>query len=82
MNHVARHGVIDGRTDRLIASTDEMKVAMKSDLVFWRVGVVVAGPHPRQEQLKQLWDQVLGPGVWSHGAWIWDVRWLTVLGNP
>jgi hypothetical protein len=82
VNHVAKYGVIDGRTDGLIAPTDEMKVGMKQDLVFWRVGVVVVGPHQHERELKMLWDQVLGPGVYSHGAWIWDVRWLTALGNP
>jgi len=82
VNHVAKYGVIDGRTDGLIAPTDEMKVGMKQDLVFWRVGVIVVGPHPHQRELKMLWDQVLGPGVYSHGAWIWDVRWLTAVGTP
>jgi hypothetical protein len=82
VNHVAKHGVIDGRQDNLIAPTDQMRWAMKQDLVFWKVGVVVVGPHPHERELKMLWDQVLGPGVWSDGAWIWDVRWLTVLGNP
>jgi hypothetical protein len=82
VNHVAKYGKIDGRDDGLIAPTDEMKVGMKQDLVFWRVGVIVVGPHPHERELKMLWDQVLGPGVYSHGAWIWDVRWLTALGNP
>lgn len=82
VNHVAKTGKIDGRDDDLIAPTDEMKVGMKQDLVFWKVGVVVVGPHEHQRQLKMLWDQVLGPGIYSHGAWIWDVRWLTVAGNP
>ena len=82
VNHVAKYGKIDGRDDGLIAPTDEMKVGMKQDLVFWRVGVIVVGPHPHQRELKMLWDQVLGPGDYSHGAWIWDVRWLTAVGNP
>ncbi|GIJ65373.1 glycosyl transferase [Virgisporangium ochraceum] len=82
VNHVAKTGRIDGRDDDLVAPTDEMKVGMKQDLVFWKVGVVVIGPHPHQRELKMLWDQVLGPGKYSHGAWIWDVRWLTVAGNP
>jgi hypothetical protein len=82
VNHVAKTGRIDGREDNLIAPTDEMKVGMKQDLVFWKVGVIVIGPHPHQRELKMLWDQVLGPGEYSHGAWIWDVRWLTVAGNP
>jgi hypothetical protein len=81
VNHVAHHGVIDGRTDDLIAPTDEMKRVMKEDLVFWKVGVVVLGPHPRQRQLKMLWDQVLGPGRREHGAWIWDARPITVPGH-
>jgi hypothetical protein len=80
VNHVARFGVIDGRTDNLIAPTDEMKVTMKEDLVYWKVAVVVVGRHEHEEQLKQLWDQVLGPGVSVDGAWVWDVRWLTALG--
>ena len=81
VNHVAKTGRIDGRDDDLIAPTDEMKVGMKQDLIFWKVGVVVVGPHEHQRELKMLWDQVLGPGRFSHGAWIWDVRWLTVAGN-
>jgi hypothetical protein len=82
VNYVAKTGRIDGRTDDLVAPTDEMKVAMKQDLVFWKVGVVVVGPHRHQREMKMLWDQVLGPGEWSHGAWIYDVRWLTVVGSP
>ncbi|GAA0915875.1 hypothetical protein [Virgisporangium aurantiacum] len=81
VNHVAKTGRIDGRDDDLIAPTDEMKVGMKQDLIFWKVGVIVVGPHEHQRELKMLWDQVLGPGRYSHGAWIWDVRWLTVAGN-
>jgi hypothetical protein len=77
VNHVAKHGVIDGRTDNLIAPTDQMKVQMKADLVYWHTAVVVLGQHVHEQQLKELWDQVLGPGQRVHDAWIWDVRWLT-----
>ena len=77
VNHVAKHGVIDGRPDNLIAPTDQMRVQMKADLVYWHTAVVVLGQHEHEQQLKELWDQVLGPGQWVRGAWIWDVRWLT-----
>lgn len=82
VNHVAKRGFINGHDEaHRTTASDGMIVRMKEDLVFWRVAVVVVGPHEHQAELVQLWQSVLGPPVYTHGAYVWDVRWLTVLGQ-
>jgi hypothetical protein len=53
--------------------TDEQRRAAAEDLRFWQAGVVVLGPHPFREQLKQAVDALLGPGRQVDDVWIWTV---------
>jgi hypothetical protein len=53
--------------------TDEDRRAAAEDLRFWRAGLVVLGPHPYREQLRQTVEALLGPGRQVDDVWIWSV---------
>ncbi|WP_143230920.1 glycosyl transferase [Actinosynnema sp. ALI-1.44] len=44
-----------------------------ADLRFWRAGVVVLGPHERQEQLREACEALFGPGSYRGGVWTWRI---------
>jgi hypothetical protein len=82
VNHVQRHGEIDGHdaAHRLVPS-EPMIAEMKRDLVYWKVAVVLIGPTQHREELRTLWTQVLGSEPQTvDGAYVWDVKWLTAPG--
>lgn len=54
------------------ARTDDLRRALAGDLARWRVGTVVVGPMPHEEQAVELLAWVLGRGPERvGGAWVW-----------
>jgi hypothetical protein len=46
-----------------------------ADLRFWRAGVVVLTPQPRDIEMLRAMSEILGfRPIWTEGAWVWDVR--------
>jgi len=60
--------------DAVPAIGDGERRAAMADLAFWRADLVVLGPHPRQNVLRQTLDGLFGPGRLEGGVWLWDVR--------
>ncbi|MBO2447567.1 glycosyltransferase family 2 protein [Actinomadura barringtoniae] len=60
--------------DAVPAIGDDERRAAVTDLAFWRADLVVLGPHPRQNVLRQTLDGLFGPGRFEGGVWLWDVR--------
>jgi hypothetical protein len=44
-----------------------------SDLRFWNAGVVVLGPHERQQELLITCEALFGPGRYVGGVWTWSM---------
>jgi hypothetical protein len=59
--------------------TDTDRANAVTDLRFWRAQVMVLDPvttkHP--DELKAAVDQLVGPGTFVDGVWVWDVRRLS-----
>ncbi|OLB65854.1 MAG: hypothetical protein AUI10_05045 [Actinobacteria bacterium 13_2_20CM_2_72_6] len=53
--------------------TDAGRAQALDDLRYWRAAIVVLGSVPRQRELKTAVDDLLGPGRWRDGVWLWDV---------
>ena len=65
----------DTETPPVVTDTD--RAAARADLVYWRADVVVLGPHDREQILREVLHELLGPGRYEGGVWMWDVRNLT-----
>jgi hypothetical protein len=78
VNHVAKFGYIEGHdAAHRTTPSNGMIVRMREDLQYWHTAIVVLGPHVHEQELKQLWEGVLGPPFYLYGAYVWDVRYLT-----
>jgi hypothetical protein len=54
--------------------TDADKAAALTDLEFWRAAVLVLPRGKHEVALMTTLDQLIGPGRFVDGCWIWDVR--------
>jgi hypothetical protein len=54
--------------------TDADRAQALDDLRYWRAAIVVLGPARWRDELKRTVDDLLGPGQWSNGVWLWDIR--------
>jgi hypothetical protein len=54
--------------------TPEMRGDTWADLRYWRAAAVVLAPHPREDALRRILDDLLGPGERVGGVWVWRVR--------
>jgi hypothetical protein len=62
-------------TPKITEARREMTFA---DLRFWRAGVVLLTPQPRDVEMLRAMSEILGfQPTWTGGAWIWDVRNVT-----
>jgi hypothetical protein len=78
VNHVAKFGFIEGHDEAHRTTPSAGMIArMHEDLQFWHVAIVVIGPHEHEQQLKELWAGALGPPMFLHGAYVWDVKSFT-----
>ncbi|WP_218005903.1 glycosyl transferase [Actinomadura hibisca] len=59
------------------AVTDAERETARADLRYWRADAVVLGPRDKQAALRATVEQLLGPGRWDGGVWVWDVRAIT-----
>ncbi|WP_207944517.1 glycosyl transferase [Actinomadura rubrisoli] len=59
---------------------DADRAAARADLAYWRADAVVLGPNAKQRVLREVLQELLGPGRYEGGVWVWDVRDLT--GGP
>ncbi|MFY1705001.1 hypothetical protein ACN28G_25330 [Micromonospora sp. WMMA1923] len=63
------------RTGEVPPITAQTRLAVLDDLRYWRAGVVVLGPHPREEALRRGMTALTGiEPVRTGGVWLWDVR--------
>ncbi|MEV4760350.1 hypothetical protein AB0J86_35335 [Micromonospora sp. NPDC049559] len=54
--------------------TDENRRQALEDLRHWRASVVVLGPDPKQDVLRELMTGLLGQPQRVDDVWLWDVR--------
>lgn len=84
----ATYGAIEQPTAALLAEvastgavppiTDRERADAVADLTFWRAdAMVVDGRDPRQVALRTAVDALVGPGRYTFGMWVWDVRGFT-----
>jgi hypothetical protein len=64
-------------TNTVPAITDQDRQAAVADLKYWHAAVVMVQPGQYEDELRQTAEQLLGPGQYLGGAWIWDVRGIT-----
>jgi hypothetical protein len=64
-------------TNTVPAITDQDRQAAVADLRYWHAAVVMVQPGQYEDELRQTAEQLLGPGQYLGGAWIWDVRGIT-----
>jgi hypothetical protein len=61
--------------------TDTRRDMALADLRFWKAGVVVLTPQPRDIEMLRAMNQILGfKPTWVEGAWVWNVR--NLVDNP
>jgi hypothetical protein len=46
----------------------------QEDLRYWRAAVLVLAHQPHENQLRQVLNDLIGPGTQVADVWIWDVR--------
>jgi hypothetical protein len=55
--------------------TDARREMTLADLRFWKAGVVVLTPQPRDIEMLRAMSDLLGfRPTWTNGVWMWDVR--------
>ncbi|MFD0689432.1 glycosyl transferase [Actinomadura fibrosa] len=64
----------DEETPPVVRDAD--RAAARTDLAYWRADAVVLAPHPKQRVLGEALRELLGPGRYEDGVWVWDVRGL------
>jgi hypothetical protein len=57
--------------------TDADRQAAVADLRYWHAAVVLVQPGAFEATMRQTAEQLLGPGEFVDGVWIWDVRAIT-----
>jgi hypothetical protein len=50
------------------------RVHAQEDLRYWRAAVLVLAHQPHENQLRQVLNDLIGPGTQVADVWIWDVR--------
>jgi len=64
-----------GNTGEIPEITDADREAAAEDLRYWRADAVVLPAHPRQGELRDTLDSLLGrQGRHIADVWVWDVR--------
>lgn len=73
----------DSVTARLFADTartgvvpvvdDALRAVVREEIRRWHGAAVVLGPHPAEDALRALLEQLFGPGERNHDAWVWRV---------
>ncbi|WP_242894792.1 hypothetical protein [Actinomadura litoris] len=53
---------------------DADRAAARADLAYWKADAVVLGPAERHRVLREVLQELLGPGKYEGGVWVWDVR--------
>ena len=62
-------------TGQVPAVTDADRARTAEDLAYWRAAVVVVGPVPNADALRDTVRDLLGrEPQWVGGAWVWDLR--------
>ncbi|WP_367321736.1 dolichyl-phosphate beta-glucosyltransferase [Streptomyces sp. HUAS ZL42] len=47
----------------------------RADFAFWKAGVLVLAPQPREGPLREAVEKLVGrPGKWVGGVWVWDLH--------
>jgi hypothetical protein len=62
---------IAGGEERSIGPDEQARA--RADMRFWRAGVVVLGPHERQDELRQACEALFGAGSYVGGVWVWSM---------
>ncbi|MGV9674515.1 glycosyl transferase [Nocardia sp. NPDC003482] len=62
------------QSGRIPAIDDRVRAQAREDLRYWRADVVVLPPTPQGDVLHATLDQLLFPGRYDDGMWVWDVR--------
>jgi hypothetical protein len=62
---------IAGGEERSIGPDEQARA--RADMRFWRAGVVVLGPHERQDELRQACEALFGAGSYVGGVWMWSM---------
>nr|WP_157528612.1 glycosyl transferase [Kibdelosporangium sp. MJ126-NF4] len=79
-NRKGHYGAVQRPTSRLLDAVARgehrdigpaERAQAQQDLRFWRAGVVVLGPHERQDQLRDACEALFGPGSYRGGVWTW-----------
>ncbi|MET9099486.1 dolichyl-phosphate beta-glucosyltransferase [Streptomyces antibioticus] len=54
---------------------DAARAAARADLAYWRAGVLVLGPQPHADALRETVDELVGRrGGRVGGVWVWDLH--------
>jgi len=62
----------DRETPPVVGDAD--RAAARADLAYWRADAVVLGPAAKQRLLREVLQELFGPGRYEGGVWVWDVR--------
>jgi hypothetical protein len=79
-----RHAVVGPPAralDRLLGAPRPVTAAdraeARADLAYWHTAIILAAPDPAYAAQRTLLTDLFGPGRFTGGVWLWDVRQVT-----